>query len=249
MGEAALKLRGVTKKYSNKTVLDKVDLTLENNRIYAIIGDLGSGKTTLFRCVGGLCRPTEGDIEILGNSMRELTLARREVGMMIDQPCLYNDLSCFSNLKLQGRIIGGVERKRVVSLMKALQITPRQTGNRPVGGCPAGIKLSLAIAMAILGAPRLLMLDELYSGMDSDGAQLVHNLIKQEMSEHSMTVVITGQFFSELYHIATDFIIMDKGRIIAEMTRQDIELRLPQDIKKSSEYEAFYRELIREVRS
>ncbi len=224
MGEAALKLRGVTKKYANKTVLDKVDLTLEDNHIYAIIGDLGSGKTTLFRCVGGLCRPNEGDIEILGNPTHDLTLARREVGMLIDQPCLYNDLSCFNNLKLQGRVIGGVDRKRIVSLMKALQITPRQTGNRPVGGCPAGIKLNLAIAMAILGAPRLLMLDELYNGMDSDGAQLVHNLIKQEMSEHSMTVVISGQFFAELYPIATDFIFMDKGKIQNIVNRDEFTL-------------------------
>ncbi len=249
MEEAVLIIRGLTKRYSNRTVLDRIDLTLENNRVYALVGDAGSGKTTLFRCVGGLCRPDEGEIEILGNPMRDLTFARREVGMLIDQPAFCGDLSVMNNLRLQARILGGVGRERVVSLMKALRITPRQTGHRAVGGCPAGIKLNLAIALALLGGPRLLMLDELCSGLDSDGAELVKRLIEREMSEHGMTVVVSGQFFAELYRMATDFIFMEEGRILLRMTRREIDSRLPPDIRKDSEYEAFYRELVKGARA
>ncbi len=247
MGEAALAVKGLTKRYSGRAVLDRVDLTLEENRVYALLGEPGSGKTTLLRCVGGLCRPDEGEISVLGNLPRDLTAARREVGMLIDQPAYCADLTVLNNMRLQARIIGGVDKKRIASLMKAMGITPRQTGRRSAGGCPPSVRLSLAVALAFLGAPRLLILDEPYSGMDGDTAELLKTLLEREMSEHPMTALISGQFFAELYPVATDFIIMDRGRVLSQMTKREVEARLPAGISKSGEYEAFYRALAKEV--
>lgn len=248
MSEAALIITDLTKKYSGCTALDRVNLRLEEKHVYALVGDMGSGKTTLFRCIAGLCKPEQGKIEIFGSSYKDLTLARREVGMLVDQPVYYGDLSVYNNLKMQARVIGGGDKARIKKVMKALKITPRDTGNRTVGGCPAGIKLSLAIATAVLGAPRLLLLDEPFNGLDSDGSELVRNLISQEMSERSMSVLLSSQFFSELYPIATDFIFIDKGKIIMTKTKGEIDELLPKDISKPSEFEAFYKELVKEVK-
>jgi ABC-2 type transport system ATP-binding protein len=246
MGEAALAVRGLTKRYSGRAVLDRVELTLEENRVYALLGEPGSGKTTLFRCGGGLCRPDEGEISILGNLPRDLTAARREAGLLIDQPAYCADLTVLNNVRLQARIIGGVDKKRIASVMQAMGITPRQTGRRSAGACSPAVRLSLAVALAFLGAPRLIMLDEPYSGMDGETAELLKRLLERERGEHPLTAVISGQFFADLYPVATDFIIMDRGRVLAQMTKRDIEARLPAGISRSGEYEAFYRALAKE---
>jgi ABC-2 type transport system ATP-binding protein len=248
MAEAALKITGLTKKYKSITALDNVSLSMYDKRIYVLLGDKDSGKTTLFRCIAGLCKPDEGEIEILGNPYKDLTLARREVGMIVDQPVYFGDLNILNNLKMQARIIGGVDKERIKKVMKALKITPRNTGSRTIGGCPAGLKQSLAVALALLGAPRFLLMDEMFSGLDNDSSELVQKFILQEMGEHSMSVLISGQFFNELYPLATDFIFMDKGKIILTKTRQEIDEILPKDIKKTSEYETFYKELLKEAK-
>ncbi len=242
-----LRISGLEKTVSGTRVLDGLDLQLEEGRICALLGDASSGKTDLLRCLAGLTAPDQGEISLLGMSGDELHEARRDVGFLVDGPVLYGDLSIINNLLLQSRVRGKVDKKRIGRLLRALKIAPRDIGRRRAGGCPATIKMRLGIAMAFLGAPRLLVLDEVYAGLDTDDSALLQALIREEMEERSMSLLVTGQFFGELFPFATDYVFMDKGRIIARYTREELQARLPEGIGKPNELEDFYQELRKEA--
>ena len=149
--------------------------------------------------------------------------------MLVDEPALWGDLSVAGNLEMQGRLLGKPDRKRMGKLMKALEILPRHTGRRSIGSCPQSIKLRAAAAMALLGSPKLLLLDELYAGLDSDDAKLMDALLKAETEERQMAVLLTGSHLPLLWHTATDFLLLEKGRIRAHYTKDELAARLPEE--------------------
>ena len=246
MTDTLFRATGLTKRYGGAAALDGLDLQLKNGRIYALLGDPGSGRTTLLRCAAGLVKPDSGEVELLGQTGEGLYAARHSVGMLIDGPALYRDLSIRNNLKLQGRILGDLPKGRIGKLMKALAITPRDTGNRTVGGCPAGLKMKCAIAMAMLPFPSLLLMDEVFGGLDTDDSALFRDLLEAEMADRPMTVLLTGQFFSELYPFATDYLLLEKGKITRSYTREALQARIPADLTRSQELEEAFKTIRKE---
>ncbi len=241
-----LRISGLSKKYGASTALNGLDLKLESGHIYALLGQPGSGRTTLLRCVAGLARPDGGEIELLGETGDGLFRARRKTGMLVEGPAVYRDLSIRNNLKLQSRILGGLPKGRIGALMKALHITPRDTGNRSVGGCPNAMKLKCAIAMAMLNFPSLVMLDEVFGGLDTDDSAMFRELVEQEMAERPMSLLITGQFFGELYPFATDYLLLEKGKITRTYTREELQARIPEDLHRSQELEDAFKAIRKE---
>jgi ABC-2 type transport system ATP-binding protein len=170
----------------------------------------------------------EGQAETGGVSVTD-PAARRETGMLVDEPALWGDLSIAGNLEMQGRLLGKADRKRMGKLMKALEILPRHTGRRRLGSCPQSIKIRTAAAMALLGAPKLLLLDELYTGLDSDDARLMDALLRSETEERQMATLLTGSHLPLVWQTATDFLLLQKGRIRAHYTREALAARLPEE--------------------
>ncbi len=246
MSETVFQAVGLTKRYGVIAALDGLDLRVESGRICALLGDPGSGRSTLLRCAAGLVKPDSGEVELLGARGEDLYAARHQVGMLIDSPALYRDLSIRNNLKLQGRILGDLPKGRIGKLMKALSITPRDTGNRSVGGCPAGLKMKCAIAMALLPFPKLLMLDEVFGGLDTDDSALFRDLLQAEMADRPMGVLLTGQLFSELYPFATDYCLLEKGKIARQYTREELQARIPEDLHRSQELEEAFKAIRKE---
>ena len=165
--------------------------------------------------------------------------------MLVGEPALWGELSVAGNLEMQARLLGKVDRRRMGRLMKALGILPRETGRRSAGSCPESIKLRLGAAMALLGAPRLLMLDDIFSGMDSDDACRLRTLLREEMAEREMAVLLTGASFSQLWEISADFLRLEAGTIRAQYTKEALLPRLPAE-PKGPELEALWAALGKE---
>ena len=228
MGERILEVRDLRAARGGKNILDGFSLSLEGGRIYALLGKPGSGKTTLLRVLAGLWPSFEGSAEIGGVSVAQ-SAARRETGMLAEEPALWQDLSVAGNLEMQGRLLGRPDRKRMGKLMKALEILPRHTGRRRIGSCPQSIKLRAAAAMALLGSPKLVLLDELYAGLDSDDARLMDALLKAETEERQMAVLLTGSHLPLFWQTATDYLLLEKGKVRAQYTREELAARLPEE--------------------
>jgi ABC-2 type transport system ATP-binding protein len=228
MSAAILEVRDLRCTQGGKSILDGLSFTLEAGRIYGLLGRPGSGKTTLLRILAGLQPLQEGAAMIEGLSISD-PASRRSAGMLVEEPALWGDLSVAGNLEMQGRLLGKTERRRMGRLMKALEILPRHTGRRSVGSCPQSIKLRTAAAMALLGEPRLLLLDEIYAGLDSDDARLMDALLKAETEERGMAALLTGSHLPLLWHTAAEFLMMDGGRIRAQYTKAELAARLPEE--------------------
>ena len=228
MGETILQVSDLTCTVRGKSVLDGLSLRLETGHIYALLGEAGSGKTTLLRCLAGLIPAEGGSAEIGGIPITD-PAARRETGFLVDEPALWNELSIAGNLEMQARVLGKVDRRRMGKIMKALGILPREAGNRRVGGSPQSIRVRTAAAMALLGAPKLLLLDEVFSGLDSDDGMKLTELLRSEMESRPMAVLLTGSFLGLLWHAATDFLLLNNGRIRGRYTKADLATRLPEE--------------------
>lgn len=243
MSDSPLQISSLTKRYSGKAVLDQLDLTLESGHIYALISDAGAGKTTLLRCIAGLCKPDSGSVKIAGKENGPE--ARKVLGALIGEPALIRDLSIRGNLQYQSRILGTVPKGRISTLMKALEITPRDTGSRTIGGCPAALKLKCAIALSLLNEPELLILDSVYSGLDTDNSILFRKLIESEVQLRPMAILMTGNFPSEHYPLATDYLLMKNGKIVSHITKDDITAALPEEDIRSAELETLCQSLLK----
>ena len=242
MSESVLELRELKVVSEGKNLLNGLSFRLEAGKRYALLGDAGSGKTELLRILAGLQPAAGGEATIFGKPVGDPE-SRRDVGMLVGEPALCRELSIANNLEMQSRIVGKADKRRLGKLMKALELLPRQTGNRSAGSCPASIRVRLGIALALVGAPKLLLLDEPFSGLDSDDSVRLRELLGSECAERNMTVLMTGAFFSEVWDSATDFLVLDGGRLAAAYPKEELRRKMPAEDMKSGELEEFFRSL------
>lgn len=242
MAETVLELNEIRSVSGGRPVLDGVSLKAEKSGIHAIVGEAGSGKTELLQILAGLKPADGGEARIFGRDVKDAA-SRKEVGMLVEEPALWPELSIAGNLEMQSRILGKRDRHRLGKLMKALQILPRQTGNRRAGSCPASIRQRLGTALALVGSPMLVLLDEPFLGLDSDDSICLRELLKSETAERGMTTVMTAAFFSEVWDTADVFYCLNGGKLEAVYTREELQTKLPEETGKSGDLDAFWQSL------
>lgn len=219
--EYILRIKNLSKSYHGSMVLQQVSIDLEPGRIYGLIGQNGAGKTTLMRVISGLTFPEEGSLELFGESGRGLTEERNRIGSMIEYPSIIPYMSAGENLTYY-KILRGIPDKNLEEELLAL-VGLKDTGRKPARNFSLGMKQRLGIAIALIGNPDLLILDEPINGLDPLGVIEIRELIKRLCEERQMTILISSHNLPELYQTATDYIIIHCGRIKKAIAQKELE--------------------------
>ena len=235
MEDIILQTHGISVKYGSFSALDDVSISLKNKHIYGFIGENGAGKTTLMRVLTGLLYPTSGTFSLFGKSEpSDVLKMRRQIGSTIEAPALYPEYSAYRNLELQRILIGNPDREICDKLLGVVGLN--EVKDKKVRKFSMGMKQRLSIAMALVGKPRLLILDEPINGLDPKNISELRSLLKRLNEENEVTLFISSHILSELYLLATDYYIIHKGKIIESLTHDELEEKCRQYIKiKTSE--------------
>lgn len=225
--ETVISTHDLSKRYGKKTALDNVSIDIKKGRIYAIVGGDGSGRTTLLRILAGFIPSWKGKVEILGRTGKHgLRMARKSVGAFIDVPACYDELSVGDNLTMRGILIGKRDKERISDLRAKFLLKNRHVGKRGLRSASLGVKQVTGIVAAMVGDPQILLLDEPMYGLDTDGLLAARDEFARLREEKDVTILASVHFPTELDEIATDYIFMDAGRVIGEISADDLKAKI-----------------------
>ena len=218
-----LTTNSLSKKYKNFQALNDLTMHVPKGAIYGFVGKNGAGKTTLIRLICGLQHPTSGDFELYGikNTDKTISKSRRRMGAVVETPSIYLDMTAEDNLKQQCRFLGVPSFDGVKDLLKLVGL--ENTGKKKAKNFSLGMKQRLGIAVALCGNPDFLVLDEPINGLDPQGIIEIRELILKINREQQITVLISSHILDELSRLATHYGFIDSGRIVKEMSAQELE--------------------------
>ena len=221
MKEVILKTYNITKKYGNQVAVNNVNMTIKKGEIYGFIGQNGAGKTTLIRLITGLIHKTGGEIELLGaTGENELNKSRTMVGSLIETPSFYTNMTARENLEVS-RLVRNIPGKKCIDEVLEL-VGLKDVEKKKVKNFSLGMKQRLGIANALMGNPKLLILDEPINGLDPMGIVEIRELLKKINKEKDMTILISSHILSELSELATTYGIISNGKLIEEITAEEL---------------------------
>ncbi|MBT2290429.1 ABC transporter ATP-binding protein [Paenibacillus albidus] len=222
--EEILKIKGLTKRYKNYTVVDDLNLSLEKGEVYGFLGQNGAGKTTTIRMLMGLIQPTSGSIELFGQDVtggRATAFGR--VGSIIEMPGSYPNLTAAENLDIHRRLMGMGNKECMEESLA--QVGLLESRNKKVKNFSLGMKQRLGIARALLHHPELLILDEPTNALDPSGIKEVRNLIMELASKRDISVLVSSHILSEIQQVATKIGIIHNGKLVQEIDRQSLQMK------------------------
>lgn len=217
--------RGLTKSYRGKRAVDRFDLHVAQGDIYGFVGKNGAGKSTVMKMVCGLVTPDEGEIELFGNRMEECGRPEgaSRVGALIEAPGLVPNLSAYENLMAKALAMGVTAAP--ARCREALALVGLDgVGKKKAKGFSLGMKQRLGLALALVGSPDLLLLDEPLNGLDPEGTRAMRNLIVRLNQTLGVTVVISSHVLDQLDRVATRFGVIAEGRMVREMTSEQMQV-------------------------
>lgn len=215
-------LNHIYKNYGMHRILEDVNLTVKKGEIYGLVGKNGAGKTTIFKIILGLTAYEKGRLSIAGNDTASaLSAARKSIGFFIGKN-FFDYLTARENLEYYRRM-KGIQKKEEVG--RVLELVGLQDATAPFGSFSMGMKQRLGIANAMLGNPEILIFDEPVNGLDPQGIADIRNLLIQLNAIYGTTILISSHILGELEHTATRFGIINHGRVLQEITRDDLKVR------------------------
>ncbi len=236
--EYILRTFGVSKKYQSKWALKNVNMNIKRGDIYGFVGENGSGKTTIIRLITGLISANEGHIELFGVSSdsKEINNARKKLGAIVESPSIYRNMTARENLEMQGTIIGVNDSEKIKKVLLEVGLIDLYDDKKKVGNFSLGMRQRLGIAMALLGDPEFIILDEPMNGLDPAGIVDIRELILKLNRERAITFLISSHILTELSLVATKYGIISHGSLIKEITSEELQLECrPTTIIESSD--------------
>lgn len=209
---------GLTKKFKHQTAVNAINLHVPKGAIYGFIGRNGAGKSTALKMICGLVKPTSGEIRLFNEA--HFDLAYRSIGALIENVGAYPELSARENMLLKATGLGLNDKEEIESLLILSGLNPKD--KKPVKQFSLGMKQRLGIALALLGNPDLLILDEPINGLDPEGIREIRNTILKLNEEKGMTFIISSHILSELDKVATHYGIIKDGELIEEISQKDL---------------------------
>ena len=221
----AIEIRGLTKKFGSKQALKGLDMTVPAGAIYGFIGENGSGKSTTEKLLCGLMPPSGGTIRLYGKDYIDADV-RAKIGVLIETPGCFPNMSVWGNMMLQATNLGIANAEEEVGKVLKLVRMEGAASNK-FKNCSLGMKQRIGIAMALLGDPALLVLDEPTNGLDADGMRIMREVLSEITEKYQCTVLISSHILGELEKIATHYGIVRGGKMIREMTAAELEASCP----------------------
>jgi ABC-2 type transport system ATP-binding protein len=221
MSNFVIETLNLSRQYGKLTAVDKINLKVPYSSVYGFLGPNGAGKTTTIRMLLGLIRPTQGQVRLFETPLdrNPITLLGR-VGALVETPSLYPHLTGYENLEVTRRLIGAKSEQitRVLSIVKM-----EQDARRRVREYSHGMRQRLALALALLNEPELLILDEPTNGLDPSGIREMRELIRSFPTKYGITVFLSSHLLSEVEQIATYIGIINKGHLLFQGTLSELQ--------------------------
>lgn len=221
--EYVLQTNALSKYYKNFKALNGLSMNIPKGAIYGFIGKNGAGKTTLIRLICGLQEPTSGEYTLYGrkNTEKEIVKSRRRMGAIVETPSIYLDMTAEDNLKQQYRILGLPSFDGLSDILKLVEL--EDAGKKKAKNFSLGMRQRLGIAIALVGDPDFLVLDESVNGLDPQGIIQMRELILKLNREQQITFLISSHILEELSKLATYYGFIENGYLVKEMSSAELE--------------------------
>lgn len=207
MSQNIIEIRNLEKSFKHHKVINNISMTIPEGCVYGLLGPNGAGKSTILKMLAGLLRPDSGKILFRGQLWSRKNL--EETGCLIETPPIYENLSAWENLKVRALLLGETE-ERMREVLETVDLTG--TGRKPAGKFSLGMKQRLGIAIALLGRPKLLILDEPVNGLDPLGIQELRQMIRN-FPRQGITVIVSSHILSEIQQTADHIGILANGKL------------------------------------
>ncbi len=216
---SVLKMNNVSKIYGKKAVVDNFSLSVEKGHICGLIGPNGAGKTTIMKMMAGLAAPNSGEISFFGDS-RNLDASRSRISFMLESPIIDKNLNARANMEYVRYVKGVADKKKIDEILDFVGLG--DAGKKSARKFSLGMSQRLGIAMALLTEPEIMVLDEPVNGLDPEGIVEIRLMLKRLAEEKNVTIIISSHILSELSELCTDFSIINHGKLIENLSREEL---------------------------
>ena len=222
MKDIILRTNNLTKKYKDFTALNNANITINKGDIYGLIGRNGAGKTTLMKVITTLTNKTNGEFYLFDKDDSDLTETKRRIGCLIENPAFFENLTAYQNLKYYAIQKGIVDYSQIDKVLDLVKLSDSK--NKKFKTFSLGMKQRLGIAFAMLDNPDFVILDEPINGLDPIGISELRETLKKLNEEPNITMLISSHILSELYLLANRFCFIEKGKIIKELSKEELDV-------------------------
>lgn len=219
--EEVINITNLSKSFKKQKAIDCVSFAIKRGEICGLVGKNGAGKTTLMKMMSGLIQPTGGKITVLGSDISKNYKVLQRVGILIEEPGLLKNCTAYENMKMKFIQIGKKDYSKIDELLRFVELD--NVGKKKAKNFSYGMKQRLGIALALASDPQILILDEPINGLDPEGIASFREMIVKINRQKNITILISSHVLEEMAKIASNYLIVDGGKIIANMTKSQLE--------------------------